>query len=426
MCLAIGCEHDLQSLYAQETPAEVVWGRGSADDCQRCVLPSCPAEAAECEKSAACRAQVACLESCSTPECAAQCLRDGEAEELSCWRETCFDTCWMERNWVDNTEVLLGGRLSADCATCFDRECQQVMTTCLNASCVEELGCYSSCKDPPCMHRCLDRTEGDQALECLRGKCFDQCDIGQHLECVGAYADPLDVTKPVTVDLVLADFFLATPAAGVTVEQCTESALKCVSSSPNQTTDENGHASFTFLPTTERGTGAAVFFRVNGEDSPAPPTPPDYNVAVPARYYTPFPFSGNQTLHLPTISLDSAMQLYMASEGGDLLADRGIISAVVRDCQTDEAPLLQVKLAEGDEHTQVIYQRGSRLDGTFHETDTTGHVLILNVPILETDPPGVVTLQAYANDGKDLVAQRTVGVQPYSVTVVWLNPRQKQ
>jgi hypothetical protein len=415
VALMAACERDFESLYAEETPSEVVWGRGDGA-CERCVHARCAPEAADCAGDGACRAQAACLQSCSDPDCAAECVRDGEAEPLSCWREACFDDCWMERKWADPTELLLGGRMRAECGACFDRECQDELATCTHESCVQELGCYATCRDPSCMHDCLKRTEGDKALACLRGSCVEECDIGQRFDCVGKYAHPLGVDEPVKVDLVFEDYFERFTPTGLEVRKCTESAVTCPSTEePVAVVD--GRASFTFPATPDMGVGAQAYFRVRGEG------------IVPARYYAPFPFRGDQELLLATLSQKSLAPFFDEAATTALKPERGAIVAVARDCMNDTAPFLQVKILEGDEHTFVSYVDGTAIDVTKKETDPNGRALLVNVP------PGWVTLQAYANDGKDLVIQRRIGVEGAIVpdvkdtaplTSVWLAPMQVQ
>jgi hypothetical protein len=124
-------------------------------------------------------------------------------------------------------------------------------------------------------------------------------------------------------------------------------------------------------------------------------------------------------MRLSTVTAVSGALIYEAVMV-DPLPDRGVIIAVLRDCQDDGAPSLTLQVVEGDADTVVVYQQGTQLDRAFSETDTNGRVLIANVPT------GQVTLRGFASGGKDLVIERKVGVEAGGVTWVWATPMQAQ
>jgi hypothetical protein len=393
------CKHDFERLWAQETASERLWGRED-DGCHRCLNSSCADSSRECTNDSTCSSQVACLDGCAAASCAAQCVVDGEAQPIACWREACFDACWVERNWADATEQRLGGRFSAACGACFDRECREAAQACTSGTeCIQELNCHDQCTDPPCMDRCLERTEGDAAMDCLRTECFEECKIGRRFDCLREYGDPRDTAAEVTLTAHFADLFSNAAGAGLSVEVCPLQAIDCSEPVLVSTTDAEGNVSLTIHPSQYPGAGLAAFLRVSGTNRPV------------MRYYSEFPLYADREVTLPTSShaaIDSTHTLV----GLTRMRERGGIIAIMRDCQGDRAPALRMSVVEADERTSVVYQRGRELSPGFAETDNTGLALIANVP------PGPVTLRGYANDGKDLVIELKVGIEPAGLTCV--------
>jgi hypothetical protein len=401
MSLAVACERDFQKLYAEETASETLWGRES-DACQECANTSCQTEAVACADDPTCSAQVACLQDCQDASCAAKCLDEGPTPALSCWREACFQPCWVERAWLTPTEELLGERMSPACGACFDAACGEAVQSCATGtSCVDQLGCYATCSDPPCVHRCLGRTTGDAALECLRTQCSEPCATGQRFACLGDYKEPRDAAKQALLSVTFADFFENTPPGELTVRLCAEPAVDCPVGVDEQMADAQGRVSFMVSPMA--GAGYAAYLRAEGPS------------VTTSRYYFEFPIGRDWSMTQPTTNAATAKIIYELLDVTPV-EGRGVIIAVMRDCQDDSAPFLRMNVVEGDADTRVVYQRGSELSLDFEETDSGGRVLIANVPT------GGVTLQGFANDGKDLVIERKVGVESGAITWVSITP----
>jgi hypothetical protein len=402
--LLAACSHDFGVLYAEETPSEKLWGRDD-DACHRCLHASCTEEAASCASDGACRTQVGCLQSCSDASCAGQCVVQGEAAPVGCWRAACFDDCWVENGWADGTEQLLGGRMSAACGACFDRECKEEAQSCAaDAAC--DLACYASCTDPPCADRCLQRTEGDPAVTCLRTKCFDECENGQRFDCLRRYRDPHDSPDEVTLSATIVDFLTNTPQGGLTVQVCPDAVVGCDEPVLETSTDAQGLVLLTVRPTQRPGPGVAAYVRALGPRIP------------PTRFYPEWPLGADREITLFTHSMATVAATYARMKVERIPGRAGVI-AVLRDCQGEKAPFMRMKVLEGDEHTVVVYQRGVDLSPTFTETDNSGLAIIANVPA------GAVTLQGFANDGKDLVIERTLGVEAEGISWVAATPIQQ-
>lgn len=402
--LLTACSHDFSALYAEETASELLWGRDDGA-CHRCLHASCAAEATSCAGDGTCRTQVACLQSCADATCAGQCSVEGETPPVACWRAACFDECWVENAWADRTEQLLGGRMSAACGACFDRECSEEAVSCsADPSC--DLGCYASCADPPCADRCLGRTEGDSAVTCLRAKCFAECENGQRFDCLRSYRDPHDSPDEVTLVATLVEFLTNTPQAGLTIQFCPDATVTCSAPVVETATDAEGRVAITVRPTQRPGPGFPGFIRALGPMIP------------PTRYYPEWPLGADREMTLLTHTRATVSETYQRLKV-EQVAGRGHVIAVMRDCQGEKAPFLRMSVVEGDEHTRVAYQRGFDLGLNFGGTDNSGLALISNVP------PGAVTLQGFANDGKDLVIERSLGVEADGLTWVAATPIQQ-
>jgi hypothetical protein len=397
VALLMACSHDFDVLFAEETPSERLWGRED-DACHRCVHASCTAEAAACASEGACRAQVGCLESCSDASCAGQCVAEGEAAPIACWREACFDDCWGERGWSDPTEQLLGGRKREACGACFDSECKEAAESCA-ADDACDLGCYATCADPPCADRCRERVEGDAALLCLRANCFEECKSGQDFSCLRGYRDPHDSPAEITLTATLVEFLTNRRESGLAVQVCPEAKVLCSDPVFEAQTDEQGRVSLTVRPSQFPGPGFPGFVRATGANIP------------PTRYYPEWPLGADREVALLTHSKATVEETFRQF-GIEKMPGRGIIIAVMLDCMGEKAPHVRVAVPGSDEHTPVVYQRGSDLRAEFGETDNSGFAIIGNVPA------GFATLQGFVNDGKDLVIERLVGVEADGISWV--------
>jgi hypothetical protein len=219
----------------------------SSAACDGCLDGACCAEAEACRQSPDCAALFDCLADCGdTPDCRQTCAlahpADAAAATLArCRAELCPRECFSCGGYYQLE--------STACDDCMRSQCCTSLALCFNdPACWDRAICENDCSIPGCSESCAnDFPVGDSLtplIECIQRECYQACDLGHHLSCVGNFQWPKADGDLIRISGTYFDAYTGQqePVAGLTVQACRD--YECTDVLGEGVTDEGGYVSF--------------------------------------------------------------------------------------------------------------------------------------------------------------------------------------
>ena len=374
-------------------------GAGYASEaCGSCIAAACNGERSACQFDAECSELAACLAQClpSQPACRGACWnlhgtqlnRATSLDFDKCQRTHCLEACIGPRGYAKT--------LSSECGACVDQDCAK-----LSRDCAEEPGCdrvYS------CVARSLS-TPGHgpgRLFGCFSLDAPAVSNVTAEFEdCWSECARcPIKVIpNTFTVDLV-ESLQSTVPAEGLTVDVCSGAFPTCqsvVDEAP--VTDEMGRVLLQ-LPNAKFGFEGHLSFSKPG--------------VMPTLYFFGRPVVFPESQLGWRVFSPALYAAVAAAVGATVVPGMGHISAVVWDCNIQEAPGITVSIDQAHEDpsaTKTFYYQG-----TTTATGDTGAAAVANVI------PGRVTVQARVEKTDQLVAEYEIEVVADTISALVLFP----
>jgi len=397
------CDFDVTHAFSKRTAAEQIWGLATpdaGDACQACLLEVCETSAEKCADDRSCSTMGQCLSKCESPTCARSCgpLEEAALEPIACWRETCFDACWVGRGWVSKAEQLFRSDDLA-CAECIEKSCDEEVDACFSDDdCRERTSCVAECDDPICAEACVRSLTSTVPRECRLIECPERCKAGRRWECLGEYSYSRSELKNARIELTFTDMLTFAVVPGLTVDVCPQADQHCKLPVTRGTTDEHGFVALDLSMPVFDG-----YLYVHGAD------------IIPTLFYAHSALGGDRKDTLRVIS-QAVWDANQDLLGIARMEDRGAILAEVRDCFHELAPAVAVSVTGTDQATATGYTMGTAVVLDLKESNQSGLAFILNIK------PGLRTLTGRYTPTGERVVDRDVWVRPGALTLAATHP----